>query len=115
MQKAEPPTGGRGSSAQPPQAADIHGLEGLTNAIDQNAEDHDGDQDIEQDAQLDNQRHSVSQGNGGQEETVFQAQQGEHLGQSLAPVDHHEETDQEERNGHGYGVVAQGGGAGGFL
>ena len=68
----------------------------LPDAVDQNAEHHHGDQHVEEHAEFDNQRHAVGQTSGGQEDAVFQRQQRQHLRQRLAPVDHHEEANQEQ-------------------
>ena len=58
-------------------------------------------------SQFHNQRHSIGERNGREKEAVFQRQQGQHLRQRLAAVDHGEEADEEQRDGYGKLVVAQ--------
>src|SRR5450432_210316 len=41
---------GSGSSAEPPQTADVHGFEAFPNPVDQNAQHHHGHQHVEQNA-----------------------------------------------------------------
>src|SRR5260370_5545125 len=51
--------------------ADVHRGESLADAKDEDAQHHDGDNDIEEDADLDHERHSVGrQGNGGEHDAV---------------------------------------------
>ena len=57
---------------------------------------------------FDHQGHAVGQRDRRQEEAVLEREQPQDLGDGFAAVDHHEEADQEERDGHGQGVVAQG-------
>src|ERR1035437_3811157 len=76
-------------ASQSPELAHVHGFEALADAIDEYAEHHDGHQHVERDAEFDNQRHSIGQGNCGQEQAVLERQQRQYLCQGLAPVDHH--------------------------
>ena len=53
------------------------------------------------------QRHAVTgEGDSGEHDAVFDRQQREHLRDGFAPVEHQEETGQEQRDGNGQCVVA---------
>jgi hypothetical protein len=72
----------------------------LADAIDQDAQHHHRDQHVEEDAQLDHQRHAVGgERDGGEHHAVFHRQQRQHLRDGLAAVDHQEEAGQHERDG----------------
>ncbi len=51
----------------------------FTDAVNENAEHHCGDKHIEEDTQLDDQWHAVSERNCRKEEAVFERQQSQHL------------------------------------
>jgi len=74
----------------------VEAVELFTNLKEEDSENKDRNQEIECNAQLDHHRHSVGGTGCSQEEAVFHGKKSNHLGNGLAPRDHHEEGEQND-------------------
>src|SRR2546428_7324441 len=90
------------------QLAHVHRGERLADAKDEDAEHHHRDDHVEEDPDLDHERHAVGgQCNRGEHDAVFHGEERKHLRDRFATIDHQENADQHKGNGDGERVVAE--------
>src|SRR5437016_1648326 len=90
------------------QLAHVHRGKCLADAKDEYAEHHHRDHHVEEDADFNQERHSVGgQRNRGQHDPIFHRQEREHLSDGFATVDHEEKAGEQERDGYRERVAAE--------
>jgi hypothetical protein len=82
----------------------IEAVELLANLEEEDAEHQHGHQNIERDAELHDHRHAISRAHRAEEEPVLHRQEPDHLRHRLAAGDHHEEREQDYRDGNADGA-----------
>ena len=85
---------------------DIHGVEPFANAKQEDADDDEGDQDREGDADLDDQRHSLG-ARGGEDQPVLQRHEPDNLADGISAGDHHQQPEQDNGQREGQILACQ--------
>src|SRR5215470_8733471 len=90
----------------------VEALELLPDLEEEDSQDEDAHQHVQGDAQLDHHRHPIGGTGRGEEEPVLHREETNHLTHRIAPGDHHQEGEENDRQGDAQRVAGDGGGQG---